>query len=166
MFCSPWNDLTVNGGIPIKSCFGTASLSSTSGEQNIYLFGGETLDIITNEDSFKSLVYKFNLISGQWEIPTIKGKMPERRMEIKAVSDNSGKIYIFGGYNYFNSSSSVVNYFNDMVIINNVELSWSIGYLPNAPAQRAGYSATLLSNGVIVYIGGYNTNNVIKNFNI
>src|SRR5207248_651662 len=42
------------------------------------------------------------------------------------------------------------------VIFNTVELSWSIGsLLPNVPTQRTSYSATLLSNGVIAYIGGY-----------
>src|SRR5205807_1116091 len=77
----PWNDLTVNGGMPIRNCWGAASLSDANNEQNIYLFGGITDDIITNNDSFKSLVYQFNIKSGRWEIPIIKGKAPERRRE-------------------------------------------------------------------------------------
>ena len=52
-----------------------------------------------------------------------------------------------------------------MIIFSVVESSWLISYPLDAP-RLAGYSATLLSNGVIVYIGGYNTNNVINNFNI
>ena len=78
----------------------------------------------------------------------IKGKLPEMRMEITAVSNNSGKIYIFGGH-------TATSLLNDMIIFNVMESSWSIIYPSNAP-KIAGYSATLLSNGVIVYIGGYN----------
>ena len=48
-----------------------------------------------------------------------------------------------------------------MVIFNDVELSWSISYLFEAPTL-AGYSATLLSNGVIVYLGGYFFKNEIQ----
>ena len=40
-----------------------------------------------------------------------------------------------------------------MIIFNTVELSWSISTSPMI--SRAGHTATLLSNGVIVYIGGY-----------
>ncbi len=39
-----------------------------------------------------------------------------------------------------------------MVILNTNESSWIIGI---SPMIRVGYTATLLSNGVIVYIGGY-----------
>ena len=41
-----------------------------------------------------------------------------------------------------------------MVVFNAVELSWSISTSPTI-SSRAGYTATILSNGVIVYIGGY-----------
>ena len=42
-----------------------------------------------------------------------------------------------------------------MIIFNAVDLSWTISYQFNAPTPRSSYSATLLSNGAIVYIGGY-----------
>ena len=52
-------------------------------------------------------------------------------------------------------SYRIIKFFNDLAIFNVGESSWSISYLPNAPTPRCMYSATLLSNGVIVYIGGY-----------
>ena len=81
------------------------------------------------------------------EIPVIAGNVPEKRKEINAVGDNSGKFYIFGASNF-------TVFFVDMIVLNVVESSWSISYPLNAP-KIAGYSATLLSNGIIVYIGGY-----------
>src|SRR2546426_833934 len=43
----PWNDLTANEGLPIKSSFGTVSLNEANNEQIIYLFGGITKDLTT-----------------------------------------------------------------------------------------------------------------------
>ena len=51
--------------------------------------------------------------------------------------------------------SPTLKMFNDMVIFNAVESSWTIMSPINALAKRASYTATLLPNGVIVYIGGY-----------
>ena len=51
-----------------------------------------------------------------------------------------------------------------MVIFNTIDLSWLILTPANAPGARVGYSATLLSNGVIVYIGGYDS--VLNNLDI
>ena len=93
----PWMDLTSNEGMPVNSCWGAVSLSITNNEQNIYLFGGFARDIVT-DSNVTSFIYKYNLKSGKWETPTIEGQVPKRRGEINAVSDNSGKFYIFGGH--------------------------------------------------------------------
>jgi N-acetylneuraminic acid mutarotase len=150
-----WNDITPNAGIPFRSCWGTASLSNINNEQTIYLFGGATNDIATNEDNFMSIIYSFNLSSLTWNIPTVRGMQPERRRQISSVSDNTGKLYIFGGATDGVTGSKVTKFFNDMNIFNTVELSWSISKSPLT--ARVSYTATLLSNGVIVYIGGYDT---------
>lgn len=144
----PWNDITLNAGIPFKSCWGTVSLSDINNKQTIYLFGGYTDDLVTNEEKFLPFVHSFDLIS-KWDVPTVKGNPPKGRSEIKSVIDDStGKVYIFGG-------ADRTNYFNDMYIFDTVGLSWSVLSLADAPSQRAGYTATLLTNGIILYIGGY-----------
>jgi hypothetical protein len=62
-------------------------------------------------------------------------------------------MYIFGGSAGTVVGSPKSQYFNDMAIFNTVELSWSISKSP--VIARSSYSATLLSNGMIAYIGGY-----------
>jgi hypothetical protein len=147
----PWNDLTPRAGIPFKSYWGTASLSDINNEQTIYLIGGQTNSINTNVDNFVSMVHSFNLNSLTWNIPTVKGKLPERRREINSVIDDSGKIYIFAGTTV---DPLPLQTFNEMITFNTVELSWLI--TNTSPITgRISYTATLLSNGVIVYIGGY-----------
>ncbi|CAI2181951.1 5156_t:CDS:2 [Funneliformis geosporum] len=148
----PWISLTQISEIPFKSCWGTALLNDK--EQTIYLFGGFMTNNL-NKDEFVSNVHSFNLNSLSWNVPDIEGTTPERRRNMKGVIDNTGKIYIFGGYadKFLGSPTLIRN--NDMVILNTaeLELSWLIIPASKPYAQHA-YTATLLSNGVIVYIGG------------
>jgi N-acetylneuraminic acid mutarotase len=160
-----WNDLTPSAGLPFRSSWATASLSNINNEQTIYLFGGATQDIATNDDYFVSIIYSFNLNSLKWDVPAVKGTQPERRRAMRSVTDNSGKMYIFGGAtDDLTGSPTVAKFLDDMVIFNTVELSWSISKSPitNPITKRVLYTATLLSNDVIVYIGGYdgNVNNI------
>src|SRR6266498_3261622 len=154
-----WIDLTQDAGIPFKSCWETISLNDK--EQTIYLFGGIMKDLTTNTDAFTSNVHSFNLNSLKWDVPDIKGVAPKRRRNIKSVIDDTGKMYIFGGYADEFLGSPLTTFFSDMVILNtaDVELSWSISTPINA-SRRDLYTATLLSNGVIIYIGGYGNETV------
>ena len=88
---------------------------------------------------------------------------------MKAINDDSGKLYIFGGGADKFVGSPTKRWFNDMVIFNTVESSWIISTSVNAPTKRLSYTATLLSNGIIAYIGGYeliDINNEIRNVDI
>ncbi|CAI2194708.1 19075_t:CDS:2, partial [Funneliformis geosporum] len=146
----PWVSLTQNAGIPFKSCWGTTLLNDK--EQTINLFGGMMYNDLY-QDAFVSNVHSFNLNSLSWNVPNVKGTPPERRRNINGVIDNTGKIYIFGGNaDKFLGSQTIIRY-NDMVILNTAELSWVI--IPaSKPYAQSLYTATMLSNGVIVYIGG------------
>src|SRR6266480_427074 len=64
----PWNDLTVNEGIPIKIFYTTALLRVTNNEKTIYLFGGYTKDDLqaANLNPSVSFVYKFKPNVGKW----------------------------------------------------------------------------------------------------
>ncbi|CAI2179216.1 2712_t:CDS:2, partial [Funneliformis geosporum] len=146
----PWISLTQNAGIPFKSCWGTALLNDK--EQTINLFGGLMRNDL-NQDAFVSNVHSFNLNSLSWSVPNVEGTPPERRRSMKGVIDNTGKIYIFGGYIDNTLGSETIIRYNDMVILNTAELSWLI--IPaSKPSTLISYTATMLSNGVIVYIGG------------
>ncbi|CAG8541236.1 12336_t:CDS:2 [Funneliformis caledonium] len=50
-------------------------------------------------------------------------------------------------------------FLNDMAILDTVNWAWSYGTQDGAPEARNDFSATILSNGYIVYIGGSNLNN-------
>ncbi|CAI2179926.1 12942_t:CDS:2, partial [Funneliformis geosporum] len=147
----PWIDLTLNSRIPFKSCWGTVSPNDK--EQIIYLFGGIMFNA-TDQDFFVSVVHSFNLNSLSWNIPNVKGITPKRRRNIQSVIDNYGKMYIFGGYADNDLGLETSLDYNDMVILNTVELSWE-NYIINSPKHRDLYTATLLTSGVIVYIGGF-----------
>ncbi|CAI2163846.1 4819_t:CDS:2 [Funneliformis geosporum] len=145
----PWVDLTQNAEIPFKSCWATVSLNAK--EQIIYLFGG-FMDNSTDQDAFVSSIYTFGFNTLRWNIPNIRGILPERRRKMKSIIDvNTGKIYIFGGQAI---GATVITLFNDMVILNTVESSWLNNPPVNSPSIRTGYTATLLTSGIIAYIGG------------
>ncbi|CAG8657745.1 5478_t:CDS:2 [Rhizophagus irregularis] len=151
----PWTQMP---NIPFGSSWASVALDN-SNNADIYLFGGMMFDVTTQKDSFKSFVYKFNVNSLSWNIPNVGGTAPSRRIEMKAVSDNSGKIYIFGGASNSLVGAPTRTFPNDMITFNIAGPLWSINTAVNGLAT---YSATLLSNGIIVYVGGlspFNGNN-------
>ncbi|RIB15718.1 hypothetical protein C2G38_1561594 [Gigaspora rosea] len=95
----------------------------------IFLVGGA----FENSSYGIPLVYTFDTVKNVWNTPIIKGTQPTRR----------------------NSGWSLEN---RMDILDTIELTWSIGSQLQASTPRDVYSATLLSNGIIAYIGGYGVN--------
>ncbi|CAI2189292.1 13988_t:CDS:2 [Funneliformis geosporum] len=148
-----WTDLTANSGMSIKSSWAAAALTINDNNPTVYLVGGIMYNQ-NNEDSFTSLVYAFIPKSGQWNKPVIKGTEPARRRQFQIAADDFGNIYVFGGGADKYVGSQNLQVFNDMAILNTADLTWSYGPIVNAPSPRGGHSATLISNGVIVYIGG------------
>src|SRR2546421_487336 len=61
-----------------------------------------------------------------------------------------GKIYTFGGTN------DGKTFYNNLDILDTINLSWGIGSLENAPLPGCGYTATLVGE-IIYYIGGMQT---------
>jgi N-acetylneuraminic acid mutarotase len=142
-----------NAQIPFGSSFATAFFSPQ--KNTVYLFGGIMVDVNTDLDSFKSVLYSYNLETNEWAIPITNGIEPKRKREISSVINNgTGKSYIFGGINDKVIGSPNLVVFNDMNIFNTISSTWSKGSVINAPLPRMDYTATLLSNGIIVFIGG------------
>ena len=116
-------------------------------------------NLITRNVSYDSFIYKSNINNLIWDIPTVSGAAPQIREEIKAVSDNSGKIHIFGGNNYsLDTTSATWTIFSDMVDFDIVSSTWSDS--STTVNGRTAYTATLLPNGTIVYVGGYEVSNL------
>ncbi|KAF0549487.1 galactose oxidase [Gigaspora margarita] len=77
------------------------------------------------------------------------------RNEIQAVIDNNGKIFTFGGTNYNSlTSNHIYNFYNDMNTLDITTMTWSTQTQSQSALTYYAYTATLLPNGLIVYIGG------------
>ncbi|CAG8592174.1 7692_t:CDS:2 [Acaulospora morrowiae] len=149
----PWTDLTSTAAIPYGSSWATASVGGVDNTQ-VFLFGGATRDPVTNTDTFLGMTYMFDSKSSSWKKPTLSGTEPSRRREMHAVHDNNGKIYLFGGATNNLTGSPTPIWFNDMVIIDTIAMSYSTGSIANVPFPRIDYSVEILPNGLILYIGG------------
>jgi N-acetylneuraminic acid mutarotase len=115
---------------------------------------GHQLRDQNNQLAFDTLVYQFDPKSGQWNRPIIKGgKEPIRRREYQAVVGDES-IYMFGGAVDNLVGSDTVQFLNDLIIFNTNDLTWSEGSTLNTPIPRWDYTATILSDGRIIYIGG------------
>ncbi|RHZ81956.1 hypothetical protein Glove_116g43 [Diversispora epigaea] len=127
-------------------------------DSTVFLIGGLMKNPFTGDDDYSHFVYNFDAKKLKWETPQIKGDLPYGRKKMQAVIDNSGLIYIFGGNKILNSSiDNVEMWYNDMNILNVINMTWiTLNISLNLPPKRSDYSATLLSNGFIVYIGGRN----------
>ncbi|CAI2173886.1 20147_t:CDS:1 [Funneliformis geosporum] len=89
----PWTDLTLNSGIGFRSGWSTTvALNDDNDDPTIFLIGGFMFDKYSDKDAFTSLVHRFNPKFGQWDALIISGKEPDRRRDIQAVADDSGKI--------------------------------------------------------------------------
>ncbi|KAF0538905.1 galactose oxidase [Gigaspora margarita] len=127
----PWHSDVV---MPVGYSFGTSCLSPID-NSTVFLIGGRTwiaTSATTDYYSYTSSVFA-------------------TRNEIQAVIDNNGKIFIFGGFNY---NSSIILAYNDMNILDITNMTWSTLIQSQSVLTYIDYTATLLPNGLIVYIGG------------
>ncbi|CAG8542032.1 16551_t:CDS:2, partial [Cetraspora pellucida] len=152
----PWS---VSSGTPEKEFLATSCLNSINGS-NIFLIGGLSTDQAgLNVIYPSSLLYTFNPDTLQWTTTTTTGffnaSLTLTRMN--AVVTNNGNIFIFGGIqiNSINNKKRTGNYINYMNILNVNTLKWSqLNTAVNVPTPRGGYTANLLNNSLIIYIGG------------
>src|SRR3954454_20478413 len=120
----PLTDLTASAKIPFGSEWGTVSLIDNNNDPIIYLFGGLMRDPVSNKDTFNSNVHTYNIKTSEWKIPYINSKAPERRVFIHAINDDTGKIYIFDGLANEYVGSITTHRFNEMLILDTVNLIW------------------------------------------
>ncbi|KAF0538918.1 galactose oxidase [Gigaspora margarita] len=145
----PWHsDVAMSVGYNL----GTSCLSPID-NSTVFLVGGRTWIANTIDYSYTSSVYKFSSKTSQWTTPNINHFNSSfiTRNEIQAVIDNNGKIFIFSGRDYNNSTK---HFYNDMNILDITTMTWSTLIQSQSPMTHTLYTATLLPNGLIVYIGG------------
>ncbi|RHZ51574.1 hypothetical protein Glove_476g71 [Diversispora epigaea] len=120
----------------------------------IYLIEGYMINKNTQVYDYSNLVYTYDYPTSTWSIPELSGIVPPRQ-HIRGVIDNSGKIYIFGGYNATNLITFAGYLYNDMNVLNTVSKTWTtLSTSGNLPIRCFEYTANILPNGIIVYIGG------------
>ncbi|RHZ53521.1 hypothetical protein Glove_441g85 [Diversispora epigaea] len=145
--------LISEGKLPAYTYRSTAVLSLDN--STIYLYGGFMRNKNTFKQDYSNLVYTFDYPTTTWSTPLLGGNIvPPPRQDIKGIIDNSGKIYIFGGFNATNTSG-IGDLYNDMNILDTVSNTWTnLSTSGNLPTACEEYSANILPNGIIVYIGG------------
>ncbi|CAG8707898.1 7942_t:CDS:2, partial [Racocetra fulgida] len=133
-----------NATVPTNSAFASACVGGPN-KNTIYLL--EHLNT-SNAGTNNTVVYAFDTVGGAWTTLTTSGTLPASRQQFQAVNDTNGKIYMFGGV----SGNGVA--FNDIFILDTLSSVWTQGSSNSAPTARSDFSATLLNNGLILYIGG------------
>ncbi|KAF0476404.1 galactose oxidase [Gigaspora margarita] len=146
----PWRK---DVGMPVGYSIGGSCVSPID-NSSVFLVGGRTFipNTFSPFDS-SSPVYVFNSKTSQWAATNINGLNSSflSRNEIQAVIDNSGKMFMFGGTNV---NSTLPTFYNDMNILDINTMTWSTQTSSSSLLSYVDYSATLLPNGIIVYIGG------------
>ncbi|KAF0549485.1 galactose oxidase [Gigaspora margarita] len=148
----PWHS---DVAMPVGYNFGTSCLSPID-NSTVFLIGGRTWISNTNVYLNTASLYKFDSKISQWTTPTINNfnSSFETRNEMQAVVDNYGKIFIFGGISHGNDDNITSTAYNDMNILDITTMIWSTQTQPQSVLINVDYTATLLSSGLIVYIGG------------
>ncbi|RGB29350.1 hypothetical protein C1646_795588 [Rhizophagus diaphanus] len=139
----------LNVTTPVRSSFATTFFNPL--KNVIYLFGG----IMRNDSNTKinddrSNLYSFDLETYKWSIPQTNETAPGRKIQMNGVINNkTGKFYVFGGFSGKNNTA-----LGDMNIFDTISSTWLKGSTKGSPPSLIGYTATLLSNRTIVFIGG------------
>ncbi|CAG8661985.1 19967_t:CDS:2 [Cetraspora pellucida] len=133
----PWTDISF-----LTSSQRSTGASCNVKNQSIFFIGGNTL--------VNNLVEKYDILTQQWTIPNIIGNVSMSLNGVQCIVSGD-MIYVFSG-----------NAENKMTILNTSSLTLSSLSYAGAPAALVRYSATLLPNGDIFYIGG----RYYSNFNI
>ncbi|RHZ53507.1 hypothetical protein Glove_441g4 [Diversispora epigaea] len=139
--------------LPVYTSRSTAILSLDN--STIYLYGGLMRNKDTYDYDFSNLVYTYNYPTSTWSTPKLGGDTVPARQNMKGVIDNSGIIYIFGGYNATDLENGTGYLYDDMNILNTGLKTWTtLSISGNLPTVCSEYTADILSSGIIVYIGG------------
>ncbi|RHZ86420.1 hypothetical protein Glove_51g56 [Diversispora epigaea] len=133
--------------------FPTWASTAIAGLDNSDIF--EVIGYMRNKDanySDSNLGLKYEYTTSEWIPISITGGNIPPIQKMKGVIDNSGIIYIFGGINVTDFTIFSGQMCNDM---NTSSMTWrTLGISENLLLPTSDYSANILPNGIIVYIGG------------
>ncbi|RHZ86378.1 hypothetical protein Glove_51g90 [Diversispora epigaea] len=145
--------LIPDGNLPINTRYSTAVVGLDN--STIFQIGGFIRNKDTLDYDFSKQVYTYDYPTSKWTTPSIIGDNVSPKQQISGVIDNLGIIYIFGGVNTTNLTAFMGFLYNDMNTLDTSSLTWrTLSISQNLPLSTSDYSADILPNGIIVYIGG------------
>ncbi|CAG8522516.1 9259_t:CDS:2 [Ambispora gerdemannii] len=160
-------DLSADFGIdnlPFKRINLNSSLFIAWHTANVYndtqiiIIGGVTLNKENNQNILSQNESLIKLNESTIESFPLSKNGPSTRRSLNSVIDNTGTIYIFSGSNQADSGPTRGNLDTTMYKLKVVQNTWSavpyIGSVDSALMPAFDYTATLLDDGRIIYIGG------------
>ncbi|CAG8476851.1 12771_t:CDS:2 [Cetraspora pellucida] len=122
-----------NASVPTNSAFASACVGGPNKNTIFLLEHQDTNNAGTNN----TVVYSFDTVSSTWTTLPVSGTLPVR-------------------------ISGLGIPFNDIFILDTLSSVWTKGSSIGAPTARYVFSATLLNNGLILYIGGGDSINMAE----
>ncbi|CAG8449329.1 2502_t:CDS:2 [Funneliformis caledonium] len=143
--------------MPVGVSF-TQSFVGGMSNDNVFLFGGFRTNPLDNSLNLDDKLYSFNTETKAWFEPIVKGVGPIQRRQSQVSVDVNGKAYSFGGVIDEKTGSFGTTLLQDMNSFDTFNSEWSLNISltdPALPFPRSDYTSTILSNGLIVLIGGW-----------
>ncbi|GBB96382.1 hypothetical protein RclHR1_02740013 [Rhizophagus clarus] len=144
----PWRQIPDNArNLPLGSLSSitTGGVAVSIGGVNndkIFFFNNE----IDNSTKSISPVHSYNSPNNVWNTQNLSGVRPIGRNQMKVVTDYTGKIYLLG------FTFQDITHPNGLFVCDTINLNCEIR--DASFFSRLSYGATLLPNGIIVYMGG------------
>ncbi|RUS31640.1 hypothetical protein BC938DRAFT_477382, partial [Jimgerdemannia flammicorona] len=119
---------------------------------SFYVWGG-------NNNNRKPLIRsgfsQYNVVTKTWSRPINNSNIPQQRGGI-VVTWTHGVAYIWGGKSDKFTGDKFTHVFDDIISFDMIKLVWNFLHVARlTPPPRVWYTATMLSDGQIVIIGGY-----------
>ncbi|RUS24674.1 LOW QUALITY PROTEIN: hypothetical protein BC938DRAFT_473245 [Jimgerdemannia flammicorona] len=119
---------------------------------SFYIWGGDNYD---RKPLIQSGFAQYNVVNRTWSRPITNPNTPKQRAGIVAAW-TQGIAYIWGGKSNEYTGDNSTQEFDDIISFDMIKLLWnSLNVTGSIPLYRSWYTATILSDGQIVIIGGY-----------